>query len=89
MDRTLRLFQVDGKRNAKLDSVFFGDMPIWSAFFVNGGNEVVCTGRRRHFYSYDLGANKAVKIRGIRGERLSADCTPPCLSPFPLSKHHP
>ncbi|CAN0203454.1 unnamed protein product, partial [Hapterophycus canaliculatus] len=32
-DKTLRLFQVDGVRNAKVHSIFFEDLPITSAAF--------------------------------------------------------
>lgn len=33
LDKSLRLFQVDGKENTKIQSVFFKDMPIMSADF--------------------------------------------------------
>jgi U3 small nucleolar RNA-associated protein 18 len=45
LDKTLRIFAVDGKENAVLQTVFFNDLPIMSAQFASGGNEVVLAGR--------------------------------------------
>lgn len=36
LDKTLRLFHVDGKQNEKVHSVFFEDLPIYSAYFSHG-----------------------------------------------------
>ena len=48
LDKTLRLFRTDGVLNEKLRSVFFADMPLHSAFFVDRGASVLCCGRRKH-----------------------------------------
>lgn len=53
-DKTMRLFQVDGKRNAKIQGVRLEDLPISSAHFTGGGSEVVMMGRRPFFYQFDL-----------------------------------
>ena len=46
--RLVRFFAVDGRRNARLASVFFADLPVASAVWAGGdGAEVVVTGRRR------------------------------------------
>lgn len=66
------LAQVDGKHNPKVQGVHFADTPITSAAFTTGGgarDEVVCTGRRKHFYVYDLGSGKATKVPRIEGEQ--------------------
>lgn len=54
--RTATIFQVDGKSNPKLKSVFFERFPISGAGFLSGGNEVlVCSkvgdGNTRSFVS--------------------------------------
>ncbi len=71
-DKTLRLFQVDGKRNEKRAGVFFPDLPIQSAAFVDpsgGGDfsEVVVSGRRPFFYWYDTVTGATGKVRGLLG----------------------
>lgn len=66
-DKTLRLFQVDGKINKKIQSVHFQDMPIYNANFFPDGQEVIVTGRRRFFYIYDLNGGEITKIQGIKG----------------------
>jgi U3 small nucleolar RNA-associated protein 18 len=67
LDKRLKLFQIDGKKNGKVQSVFFSDLPISSAEFSADGTEVFLTGRRKHFYTYDLAAAKINKIENIMG----------------------
>lgn len=69
LDKTLRLFQVDGKENALLQSVHISDLPIISAHFCQGGNEIVMSGRRKFFYTYDLQEGKVRKIHEIQGRK--------------------
>ncbi|KAG0283877.1 U3 snoRNP protein [Linnemannia gamsii] len=75
-DRTLRLFQVDGKLNQLMQSVFYKDMPIYKAAFSPApstgsgskiNNTVVASGRRKYFYTYDIEAGKVDKSQGIYG----------------------
>ncbi|KAF8941163.1 U3 snoRNP protein [Haplosporangium gracile] len=76
-DRTLRLFQVDGKLNQLMQSVFYKDMPIYKAAFSpapasgsgsgSAHNTVVASGRRKYFYTYDIEAGKVDKSQGIYG----------------------
>ncbi|KAF9275235.1 U3 snoRNP protein [Linnemannia elongata] len=74
-DRTLRLFQVDGKLNQLMQTVFYKDLPIYKAAFSPaptsgsgaGNNTVVVSGRRKYFYSYDIEAGKVDKSQGIYG----------------------
>ncbi|KAJ1931967.1 U3 snoRNP protein, partial [Linderina macrospora] len=51
LDKTLRLFEVDGKENRKIQSVYFKDLPIRSAQFIRQGQEIVASGRRGFYYS--------------------------------------
>ncbi|KAJ1667020.1 U3 snoRNP protein [Coemansia sp. RSA 1646] len=67
LDKTLRLFEVDGKDNQKIQSIFFKDLPISSAQFIRGGQEVVVSGSRRWYYSVDVEKGAVTRISGIPG----------------------
>ncbi|EWM21880.1 u3 small nucleolar rna-associated protein 18 [Nannochloropsis gaditana] len=72
LDKTLRFFQVDGKRNDKVAGVFFQDLPIQAAAFVDGGGdksfrEVVVSGRRPFFYWHDLEAGASSRVPRLMG----------------------
>jgi len=67
LDKHLRLFNVDGVRNPKLQSVFFQDAPLHQAAFCLGGGSVLCTGRRPYFYLYDVDRAQIDRIQGIVG----------------------
>ncbi|KAF9582261.1 U3 snoRNP protein [Lunasporangiospora selenospora] len=68
-DKTLRLFQVDGKMNHMMQSVLYRDLPIYKAAFSATGKYVVATGRRKYFYVYDLEAGRVDKSQGIYGRQ--------------------
>ncbi|KAJ3157588.1 U3 snoRNP protein [Geranomyces michiganensis] len=79
-DKTLRLFQVDGKVNPKLQSVYIKDLPIVKASFTPDGNEIVISGRRNFFYTYDVEkgvVNRISRIRGHDEENLSQSFVSP------------
>lgn len=65
LDKTLRLFAIDGKTNAKVQSLHLADMPISNACFTPGGTEIILAGRRRFFYTYDLERGQCVKVPEI------------------------
>lgn len=72
LDKTLRFFQVDGKRNEKVAGVFFPDLPILSASFVDPSRagefeQVVVSGRRPFFYWYDTVSGTAVRVHRLIG----------------------
>ena len=67
LDNRLRFFSIDGKKNTRLASVYFPDLPIASASWTGDGSEVICTGRRSYFYTYDINAGKAIRIPRILG----------------------
>lgn len=68
-DKTLRFFQVDGKKNAKIHGVFFPDLPISRADFVNGGESVLLTGRRPFLYTYNVVAGVVEKVPQVLGRK--------------------
>jgi len=67
LDKRLKIFQVDGKHNPKVQGVFFEDLPIMTAEFTPSGEEIFVSGRRKHFYVYDLGGAQMTKVQGIQG----------------------
>ncbi|KAI8637323.1 WD40-repeat-containing domain protein [Parasitella parasitica] len=68
LDKTLRLFQIDGKINPKIQSVMFKDMPIYHAEFHPSGDQIIVSGRRKFFYIYDIQSGIIDKCPGIWGK---------------------
>ncbi|CAA2958404.1 U3 small nucleolar RNA-associated protein 18 homolog [Olea europaea var. sylvestris] len=54
LDKTIRFFQIDGKKNAKIQSIFLDGYPIYKASFLPDGSQVIISGRRKFAYSFDL-----------------------------------
>lgn len=71
LDKTLRLFHIDGKDNQKVQSYFIKDMPIFSANFTPDGSEIILTGRRNYFYSLGLESGRVTRTFGIRGTSIT------------------
>lgn len=67
LDKRLRFFQIDGKRNTKIESIFLDDCPIRKASFLPDGTQVIIAGRRKFFYSFDLVKAKVDKIGPLTG----------------------
>ncbi|KAK7263383.1 hypothetical protein RJT34_30972 [Clitoria ternatea] len=67
LDRKLRFFQIDGKRNTKIESIFLEDYPIKKASFLPDGSQVIVSGTRKFFYSYDLVKASVDKIGPLVG----------------------
>eukprot|EP00158_Paraphelidium_tribonemae_P009982 Partr_v1_DN29021_c0_g1_i2_m58797 putative UTP18, small subunit (SSU) processome component, homolog (yeast) len=67
LDKTLRLFSIDGRENSKLQSVHFSDMPIHDAQWLPNGREIIVSGRRKFFYCYNVDKATVTKIPNIRG----------------------
>lgn len=67
LDRRLRFFQIDGKRNTKIQSIFLDDCPIRKASFLPDGSAVIVSGRRKFFYSFDLVKARVDKIGPLTG----------------------
>jgi len=66
--KTLDLFQVDGQRNPKLQSLHIQKFPISTAHFSQDGTEVVVAGRKKRFFVYDMMTGSVRPVYGIRGE---------------------
>lgn len=66
-DKRLRFFQIDGKRNPKVQSIFLDDYPILKAAFVPDGSRVIASGRRRFYYVYDMNAGTVEKMEPLFG----------------------
>ena len=62
LDKTLRLFNVDGVESSKIQGVHFEDLPIFCAEWSAHGNEIYCSGRRPYFYCYDVGKGSVAKV---------------------------
>ncbi|KAJ3017141.1 U3 snoRNP protein [Thoreauomyces humboldtii] len=67
-DKTLRLFQVDGKVNPKIQSIYIKDLPMSKATFTPDGREILISGNRKFFYTYNIEAGVVTRIAGIRGQ---------------------
>lgn len=67
LDRRVRFFQIDGKRNTKIQSIFLEDCPVRKASFTPDGSQVIIAGRRKFFYSLDLVKAKVDKIGPLVG----------------------
>ncbi|KAG2719044.1 hypothetical protein I3760_03G249100 [Carya illinoinensis] len=67
LDRGLRFYQIDGKRNTKIQSIFLDDCPIRKASFLPDGSQVIIAGRRKFFYSFDLVKARIDKIGPLVG----------------------
>ncbi|KAJ2797963.1 U3 snoRNP protein, partial [Coemansia furcata] len=70
LDKTLRLFEVDGKENHKIQSIYFKDLSVTTAQFIRGGDEVVVSGRRGYYYSVDVARGSVSRINGIPGHKM-------------------
>ncbi|KAF5938788.1 hypothetical protein HYC85_023047 [Camellia sinensis] len=60
-------FQINGKRNTKIQSIFLDDCPIRNACFLPDGSQVIASGRRKFFYSFDLVKAAVDKIGSLTG----------------------
>ncbi|KAF6039370.1 UTP18 [Bugula neritina] len=53
-DQNLSFFQVDGEKNAKIQSLHVENFPIYCARFTTDGQQVVLGSRHKAFYNYDM-----------------------------------
>lgn len=67
LDRTLRFFQVDGKKNETIQSIFLEHCPIRKAAFLPDGSQAIISGRRKFAYSFDLVKASVDKIGPLAG----------------------
>lgn len=67
LDKKLRFFQIDGKDNTRIQSIFIEDCPIKKAAFSPDGSQVIISGRRKFFYALDLVKTTVNKIGPLAG----------------------
>ncbi|XP_057782045.1 U3 small nucleolar RNA-associated protein 18 homolog [Salvia miltiorrhiza] len=67
LDKTLKFFQVDGKKNEMIQSIFLEDCPIRKAAFLPDGSQAIISGRRKFAYSFDLVKAHVDKIGPLAG----------------------
>lgn len=65
LDKTVRLFHVDGEKNAKLQSMHIKNFPIHSACFAGGGEQIILAGRRRYFHVFDLQSEAVSRVNSL------------------------
>ncbi|XP_069728770.1 U3 small nucleolar RNA-associated protein 18 homolog [Phaenicophaeus curvirostris] len=67
-DRSVSLFQVDGVRNPKIQSIYLENFPIYKACFSVDGEQVIATGtHHRMFFVYDMMSGSITPIEKVRG----------------------
>ncbi|XP_038161620.1 U3 small nucleolar RNA-associated protein 18 homolog [Cyprinodon tularosa] len=68
MDRSISLFQVDGKTNPKIQSIHLERFPVHKARFSLDGETVIATSlRNKMFYLYDMMEGRVVPVHSVRG----------------------
>lgn len=68
LDNSVSLFQVDGKTNPKIQSIYLEKFPIFKARFSASGEEVLATSTHsKILYVYDMMAGKLIPVHQVRG----------------------
>ncbi|KGL78968.1 U3 small nucleolar RNA-associated protein 18, partial [Tinamus guttatus] len=76
LDRCVSLFQVDGIKNPKIQSIYLESFPIHKACFSADGEQVIATGtHHKMFYVYDMMGGSIIPVHQVRGmeERFVRD----------------
>ncbi|KAK2178032.1 hypothetical protein NP493_565g03002 [Ridgeia piscesae] len=66
-NQTLSLFQVDGRQNPKIQSIYLQKFPIFKAHFSADGREVIMSSKYHSFQCYDMVEGKIVKVPHVKG----------------------
>ncbi|XP_010074236.1 PREDICTED: U3 small nucleolar RNA-associated protein 18 homolog, partial [Pterocles gutturalis] len=67
-DRSVSLFQVDGIRNPRIQSIYLESFPIYKACFSVDGEQVIATGtHHKMFFVYDMMSGSIIPIQRVRG----------------------
>ena len=66
-----------------MQEIYLPDLPIYKGVFIRQGKEILFSGNRRHFYSYDLLSNKLEKQGAILGHHDEMDLSNLVASPGP------
>jgi U3 small nucleolar RNA-associated protein 18 len=71
LTQKLTLFQIDGKKNAKIQSIFIEKFPILAAHFTKQtGDEIIMGSRHKAFYVYDMHSGKMTIVNPFAGKSL-------------------
>jgi len=62
------VFQVDGRQNPKIQSIYLQKFPIFKAHFSADGREVIMSSKYHSFQCYDMVEGKIVKVPHVKGE---------------------
>lgn len=65
LDKTLRIFQVDGVKNPKVQGLHLTNFPIHTAKFTGGGSQVIMAGRRRFFHQLDMETGRIMTMHSL------------------------
>ena len=68
LDETLRLHQIDGVHNPKIQSVAFERFPIHRSALTIDGNSVVLTSKKPWFKIYDMLTGNTTHVPAIKGK---------------------
>lgn len=72
LNQKLSLFQVDGKKNAKIQTIFIEKFPILAAHFTKmTGDEIIMGSRHKSFYVYDMHSGKMINVNPYAGKALN------------------
>ena len=92
LDRKAKLIQVRGRGvggtyekgnnySQIVQQMFIEDLPIYASSFIRNGREAILSGNRKHFYSYDLSANRLIKQGAIIGHHQERNLSKLEVSP--------
>jgi hypothetical protein len=74
LDRKAKLISIQANQPHQIvQEIFLPDLPIYKGAFSRSGKEILFCGNRRHFYSYDMQANKLEKQGAILGHHDERD----------------
>jgi U3 small nucleolar RNA-associated protein 18 len=66
LDKKLKIYSInDEGEHTQVHSINTQDMPIFSAGFLKHGNEILLSGRRKHFFVFNLETGKLERCPGI------------------------
>lgn len=66
-DKTLRIYQIDGKTNPIVSSLYIENCPFRTALFHPDGKRVIAGGRRRYLFIWDLETGSVEKVSRLYG----------------------
>tara|TARA_B100000519_G_scaffold152664_1_gene133717 strand:+ start:451 stop:1542 length:1092 start_codon:yes stop_codon:yes gene_type:complete len=69
LDRKLRIFDIDGKRNSLKSSTLFEDLPLHKAKFTSSGR-VVLSGKANFVYVFDINKNTVINRIDVFGSEI-------------------